>query len=56
MDEYRMKDCPYTFKWLDNQVVFMYGGWGSNDPRPIGIAETLEDAKSLASEWLERYV
>ena len=55
-DEYRMKDCPYGFKWLNRQVIFMYGGWSSNDPRPIGTAETLEDAKRVASEWLERYV
>jgi hypothetical protein len=56
LDEYRMKDCPYAFTWLDQQVTFMYGGWESKQPRPIGTAQTLEEARRLASEWLERYV
>jgi hypothetical protein len=56
MDEYRMRDCPYHFKWLDHQVFFMYGGWGYNDARLIGSALTLDEARRLAAEWLERYV
>jgi hypothetical protein len=56
MDEYRMKDCPYAFRWLDQQVTFMFGGWESKQPRPIGMAQSLEDAKRLASEWLEGHV
>jgi hypothetical protein len=56
MDEFQMKDCPYDFKWFDHQVIFMYGGWSSKEARPIGTAQTLEDAKLVASEWLERHV
>ncbi len=54
-DEWREKDRPYSFKWTNEKVIFMFGGW-KGEPRIIGHAKTQDEAQKVAELWLETWL
>ena len=54
-DEWREKEGAYVFKWRNEKISFMYGGW-TGEPRYVGYAKTQEEALKLAEPWLEEWL
>jgi len=56
-DEGGYRDRPYVFKWDQHaqKVFFMFGGM-MGEPRPVGTAQTAEQAQEMAIPYLEKWL